>query len=133
MGAGWGGGWGRREEDVFIGGVNRRRGGVSVPIEGETFRDGVDAWKKDVAPCTVATICEPSKIVCWEHAELPDISVRLDFGLAQGIFVTADAIDCSRAVMSILQWSELLFRGAIRSAGPIVISRGLFPAFPVTP
>ncbi len=61
--------------------VNRRRGSVSVPIEGETFRDAVDAWKKDVAPCTVATISEPSKIVCREHAELPDISVRLDFGL----------------------------------------------------
>ena len=113
--------------------VNRRRGSVSLPIEGETFRDAVDAWKKEVAPCMVATISEPSKIVCREHAELPDISVRLDFGLAQGIFVTADAIDCSRAVMSISQWSELLFRGAIRSAGPIVISRGLFPAFAVTP
>jgi integrase len=30
--------------------INRRRGSVSVPIRGETFRDAVDAWKRDVAP-----------------------------------------------------------------------------------
>src|SRR6266478_9464711 len=30
--------------------VNRRRGSVPAPIKGETFRDAVDAWKKDVAP-----------------------------------------------------------------------------------
>jgi len=40
----------RREHDLFMAEVNRRRGSVPVPIKGETFRDAVDAWKKDVAP-----------------------------------------------------------------------------------
>jgi hypothetical protein len=40
----------RREHDLFMAEVNRRRGSVPVTIEGETFRDAVDAWKKDVAP-----------------------------------------------------------------------------------
>lgn len=40
----------RREHDLFMAEVNRRRGSVPVPIKGETFQDAVDAWKKDVAP-----------------------------------------------------------------------------------
>jgi hypothetical protein len=40
----------RRDHDLFMAEVNRRRGSVPVPIKGETFRDAVDAWKKDVAP-----------------------------------------------------------------------------------
>src|SRR5258708_7325307 len=40
----------RREHDLFMANVNRRRGSVPPPIKGETFRDAVDAWKKDVAP-----------------------------------------------------------------------------------
>lgn len=40
----------RREHDLFMAEVNRRRGSVSVPVKGETFQDAVNAWKKDVAP-----------------------------------------------------------------------------------
>jgi Phage integrase, N-terminal SAM-like domain len=40
----------RREHDLFMVDVNRRRGSVPAPIRGETFQDAVDAWKKDVAP-----------------------------------------------------------------------------------
>src|SRR6266849_5243319 len=40
----------RREHDLFMASVNRRRGSVPAPIRGETFKDAVDAWKKDVAP-----------------------------------------------------------------------------------
>jgi hypothetical protein len=40
----------RREHDLFMVDVNKRRGSVPSPIRGETFRDAVDAWKKDVAP-----------------------------------------------------------------------------------
>ena len=40
----------RREHDLFMANVNRRRGSVPAPIRGETFKDAVDAWKKDVAP-----------------------------------------------------------------------------------
>lgn len=40
----------RREHDLLMAEVNRRRGSVPVPIKGGTFRDAVDAWKKDVAP-----------------------------------------------------------------------------------
>jgi integrase len=40
----------RREHDLFMAEINRRRGSVPVPIKGETFQDAVDAWKKDVAP-----------------------------------------------------------------------------------
>jgi len=40
----------RREHDLFMANVNRRRGSVPAPIRGETFEDAVDAWKKDVAP-----------------------------------------------------------------------------------
>jgi hypothetical protein len=40
----------RREHDLFMAAINRRRGSVPVPIKGETFQDAVDAWKKDVAP-----------------------------------------------------------------------------------
>src|SRR2546422_583219 len=40
----------RREHDLFMAGINRRRGSVPVPIKGETFQDAVDTWKKDVAP-----------------------------------------------------------------------------------
>ena len=40
----------RREHDLFMVEVNRRRGSIPAPIRGETFRDAVDAWKKDVAP-----------------------------------------------------------------------------------
>jgi integrase len=40
----------RREHDLFMAEINRRRGSVPVPIRGETFQDAVDAWKKDVAP-----------------------------------------------------------------------------------
>ena len=35
----------RREHDLFMAEVNRRRGSVPVPIKGGTFRDAVDAWK----------------------------------------------------------------------------------------
>ncbi len=40
----------RREHDLFMAAINRRRGSVPVPIKGETFQDAVDTWKKDVAP-----------------------------------------------------------------------------------
>jgi integrase len=40
----------RREHDLFMAEINRRRGSVPVPIKGETFQDAVDQWKKDVAP-----------------------------------------------------------------------------------
>jgi integrase len=40
----------RREHDLFMASVNKRRGSVPSPIRGETFKDAVDAWKKDVAP-----------------------------------------------------------------------------------
>ena len=40
----------RREHDLFMAEINRRRGSVPVPIKGETFQDAVDAWKRDVAP-----------------------------------------------------------------------------------
>lgn len=40
----------RREHDLFMAEINRRRGSVPVPIKGETFHNAVDAWKKDVAP-----------------------------------------------------------------------------------
>src|SRR6267143_532698 len=40
----------RREHDLFMANVNRRRGSVPAAIRGETFKDAVDAWKKDVAP-----------------------------------------------------------------------------------
>jgi len=40
----------RREHDLFMTEVNRRRGSVPVPIRGETFQDVVDAWRKEVAP-----------------------------------------------------------------------------------
>jgi Phage integrase, N-terminal SAM-like domain len=40
----------RREHDLFMAEINRRRGSVPVPIKGETFQDAVNAWKKDVAP-----------------------------------------------------------------------------------
>jgi len=40
----------RREHDLFMADINRRRGSVPVPITGETFQDAVDAWKEDVAP-----------------------------------------------------------------------------------
>lgn len=39
-----------REHDLFMAEVNKRRGSVLAPIKGETFRDAVDAWRKDVAP-----------------------------------------------------------------------------------
>jgi hypothetical protein len=40
----------RREHDLFMAEINRRRGSVPVPIKGETFQDAIDAWKRDVAP-----------------------------------------------------------------------------------
>ena len=40
----------RREHDLFMAEINRRRGSVPAPIRGETFQDAVDAWKRDVAP-----------------------------------------------------------------------------------
>lgn len=40
----------RREHDLFIAEINRRRGSVPVSIKGETFEDAVDAWRRDVAP-----------------------------------------------------------------------------------
>src|ERR1700746_1401245 len=40
----------RREHDLFMAEINRRRGSVPVPIKGETFQDAVDAWKREVAP-----------------------------------------------------------------------------------
>jgi integrase len=40
----------RREHDLFMAEINRRRGSVPVPINGETFQDAVDAWKREVAP-----------------------------------------------------------------------------------
>jgi len=40
----------RRDHDLFMAEINRLRGGVPVPIRGETFQDAVDACKKDVAP-----------------------------------------------------------------------------------
>jgi integrase len=40
----------RREHDLFMAHVNKRRGSVPSPIRGETFQDAVNAWKKDVAP-----------------------------------------------------------------------------------
>jgi integrase len=40
----------RREHDLFMAEINRRRGSVPVPIRGETFQDAVGAWKRDVAP-----------------------------------------------------------------------------------
>jgi integrase len=40
----------RREHDLFMAEINRRRGSVPVPMKGETFQDAVDAWRRDVAP-----------------------------------------------------------------------------------
>jgi len=40
----------RREHDLFMAAINRRRGCVPAPIRGETFQDAVNAWNKDVAP-----------------------------------------------------------------------------------
>ena len=40
----------RREHDLFMAEINRRRGSVPVPIKGETFQDAVNTWKREVAP-----------------------------------------------------------------------------------
>src|SRR5712692_3213070 len=107
-----------------------------MPLDAPLLDEPLTAKTLDVAlhPCTVTTISEPSQIVCGEHAELPDISERLDFGPPQGIFTIADPIGCSRAVMSNLRLSVVLIRTAARSAGAVVNSPGLFdPASTVTP
>src|SRR5712692_1899568 len=107
-----------------------------MPLDTPLLDEPLTAKTLDVAlhPCTVPAISEPSQIVCGEHAELPDISERLDFGLPQGIFAVADTIGCSRAVISILRLSEFLVSVAIRSAASVVISPGLFhPTSAVTP
>ena len=40
----------RRLHDLFMDSINRLRGSVAAPIEGETFRSAVDAWRRAVAP-----------------------------------------------------------------------------------
>jgi integrase len=39
-----------REHELFMREINKRRGSVPIPIKRETFRDAVDAWKKEIAP-----------------------------------------------------------------------------------
>src|SRR6516165_8882575 len=82
---------------------------------------------------TVTAIGEPSQIVRGDHAELPNINQGSDFGLPQGILSVAGAIDCSRAVLSALRWSDFLIPSVVRPPRPMLTSPRLLRPSAVTP
>ncbi len=105
-----------------------------MPLDAPLLDESLAAEILDVAvhPRAVTSITQPREVVGWNDTKLAYLAEGLDFGFPQGIFAVADTIDCSRAVISILPLPEFVIRAAIRSARPIVISRGLFPASAVT-
>src|SRR5713226_3423232 len=105
-----------------------------MPLDAPLFDESLAAKILDVVlhPRAVTLITQPCEVIDWNDAKLAYLAECLDFGLPQGIFAVADTIDCSPAVISTLRLPKFLIRAAIRSAGPTVISRGLFPASAVT-
>src|SRR6516165_10145663 len=97
-----------------------------MPFDAVLFDEPLAAKIPNVAfhAPTVAAIGEPSQIVRGNHAELPNINERLDFGLPQGILSVADAIDCSRAFP--LRPSGFLIPRVIRPRWPILTSPRFF-------
>src|SRR6266852_8393437 len=105
-----------------------------MPLDAPLLNESLAAEILDVAlhARAVTLISQPCEVVGWNDAKLAYLDEGLYFGLPQGIFAVAGTIDCSRALICILRLLEFLILAAVRSAEPIVISRGLFPASAVT-
>jgi len=99
-----------------------------VPFDAVLFDEPLAAKVPNVAfhAPAVTAIGEPSQVVRGNHAELPYINERLDFGLPQGILSVAATIDCSRAVIPTPRRSGFLIPTLIRPARPMLTSPRLF-------